>query len=89
MTKYVQSVNILNVKWIVPLKVLGKWHLLSAEGVALSGEKGLKPEGTLENPIKLGAEGAKLSQAKGQRFVILCIFWELGLPTPFFIFSGG
>ena len=26
---------------------------------------------TLENPIKLGAEGAKLSQAKGQRFILV------------------
>ena len=34
---------------------------MSAEGVALSGEKGLKPEGTLENPAS-----SRCRRCKGQ-----------------------
>ena len=42
-----------------------------AEGVALSGEKGLKPEGTLENPAtsrcrRCKGQKPRISQAKGQ-----------------------
>ena len=49
----------------------------ATEGVTLSGVPkgmGLSADSTLENPIKLGAEGASIkrnSQAKGQRGILL------------------
>jgi len=36
----------------IPFESFRKVALLPAEGVALSGEKGLKPEGTLEKPAQ-------------------------------------
>ena len=46
----------------IPFESFRKVALKPAEGVALSGEKGLKPEGTLENLTSSGCR-----RCKGQR----------------------
>ena len=45
----------------IPFESFRKVALQPAEGVALSGEKGLKPEGTLENPAS-----SRCRRCKGQ-----------------------
>jgi hypothetical protein len=60
-------------------------HLVSEDNTAIKSK--YRFYDSLENPIELGAEGAKLSQAKGQRVSSFCCFWRVGLANSLLLFS--